>query len=355
MLVNPFNLTFGDVPKIYLDKEELSHTVIDKIEYYDYAQSFFITGVRGSGKTSFLTYISQKLLDNNDNYVIDLMNKKGMIYSLLQQLLSKVKKHRFFDDVSSIGIASFSFSRQKQMNDDEAELIQLFEKIKKENKRVIVFIDEVTNNEEIRELLQYFSLWKRKEYPIHLVMAGLPEVILEVQNDDRLTFLLRAERITMDYLNKADMVSQYRKVLNCSLEVASKMAQLTKGYSYAFQLLGFLCFEATKEGELTLETIEKLLPDYQYRLFANVYQKIFLSLSEQDRHYLLAVAEHQTFSEIVSAMQQSKNYVSQYRRRAIEKGLITPSGHGKVVYTLPFFENYLLEVQNPDSVYYMGY
>lgn len=49
---NPFNPTFGDVPNIFLDKQK---QVDELIQTSDFARSFFITGVRGSGKTSFLT------------------------------------------------------------------------------------------------------------------------------------------------------------------------------------------------------------------------------------------------------------------------------------------------------------
>lgn len=56
---NPFNPTFDDVPNIFLDKQKQVDELIQTIQISDFARSFFITGVRGSGKTSFLTKISE--------------------------------------------------------------------------------------------------------------------------------------------------------------------------------------------------------------------------------------------------------------------------------------------------------
>ena len=50
---NPFNPTFGDVPNIFLDKQKQVDELIQTIQTSDFARSFFITGVRGSRKTSF--------------------------------------------------------------------------------------------------------------------------------------------------------------------------------------------------------------------------------------------------------------------------------------------------------------
>ena len=74
-------------------------------------------------------------------------------------------------------------------------------------------------------------------------MTGLPELVLNIQNNKKLTFLLRSEKIVMTPLNNAAMVQTYQKVFDCPIEIAIKMAHLTAGYSYAFQLLGYLTFE----------------------------------------------------------------------------------------------------------------
>lgn len=58
---NPFNPTFGDVPKIYLDTGNQAESLAALIKNSEFARSFFITGVRGSGKTTFMTQVETLL------------------------------------------------------------------------------------------------------------------------------------------------------------------------------------------------------------------------------------------------------------------------------------------------------
>ena len=159
----------------------------------------------------------------------------------------------------------------------------------------------------------------------------------------------------MTPLQKAEMISTYAQVFNCSTQLASKLAQATAGYSYAFQLLGYLLFEHCQGKTPTIHDYQAVFPQYQLYLFDNAYQKIFASLSEMDRRYLIAIQGNQKLQTVCEIMGKDKIYVSQYRRRAIERGLVLPSGRGFVKYTLPCFDQYVSEVQNPDSAYYLGY
>ena len=69
----------------------------------------------------------------------------------------------------------------------------------------------------------------------------------------------------------------------------------------------------------------------------------------------MAVADNRRFQDVLKILDKDKVYVAQYRRRAIERHLIKPKSYGTVEYTLPYFDKYIKQVQNPDSIYYMGY
>lgn len=72
----------------------------------------------------------------------------------------------------------------------------------------------------------------------------------------------------------------------------------------------------------------------------------------QDQRYLIAVCGHKTFKAVTEQMGVSKSYASQYRRRAIAGHLVRPATYGKVEYTLPYFRDFIMATQNPDSMYY---
>ena len=357
MKANPFNPTFGDIPTLFLDKDQQVKKLTTLIQNSTFARSFFITGVRGSGKTAFLTRVSRNFQNDSNCYTIGLLNKKGILTSLARQLyeLSNPKTTQIFDSIKSISLGGISISRDTEVPNVDQMLDHLMTHIKEQHKYVVITIDEVTNSKQIRDFAQVFNALKRKSYPIFVIMTGLPDLVLDIQNDEKLTFLLRSEKINMTPLSIADISINYMQVFNCSFEDAGKLAKMTLGYSYAFQLLGYLIFEKLAGHPFNSSLINKITPIYQSFLFENAYQKIFTSLSELDRQYLIAINGHHKLIEVGKIMKKDKVFVSQYRRRAIERRLVHPSGYGYVDYTLPFFNQYINQIQNPDSPYYLGY
>ena len=110
-------------------------------------------------------------------------------------------------------------------------------------KKILITIDEVTKNDNIRVFSAAFQILLRKEYPVYLLMTGLYENIYNLQNEKSLTFLYRAPKVVLEPLNYTAMIAKYKQVFSCEQEKAEEMAKLTKGYSYAFQLLGYLMWK----------------------------------------------------------------------------------------------------------------
>ena len=96
-------------------------------------------------------------------------------------------------------------------------------------------------------------------------------------------------------------------------------AKITKGYAYAFQELGVLCFR--KKGN---ESLEDILPELKTELFAYSYEKIWEEMTEMDRMLasLLTDKEEYKRKEVLSLMgDKAKNY-SMYRDRLIKRGIL---------------------------------
>lgn len=349
---NPFNPTFGDVPRLFIGNGE-EEKIIELIRESDFARSFFITGVRGSGKTAFLNYVMNVFKEDKNCYALTVINKDDLIDTLCSKLENMV--YHFQRKVDSISISGISVKSMNTQMSYEERLEKVLDKVQKQHKYVVIAIDEVTNSKVIQEFAQYFSLLKQSQYPIFVLMTGLPELILNIQNEDRLTFLLRSEKIVMTPLNEAAIAEQYLAVFNCDLRLAQSMAKLVTGYSYAFQLLGWLMFEECQNRVPNEHDLEKIIPFFEMRLFENAYQKIIRGLSEMDIQFLLAMRVDETFQSIVAQMNKDKVYVAQYRKRLIDRQLIKPAGRGKLAFTLPLFDRYLDEIQNPDSLFYLGY
>ncbi|MBW0439890.1 AAA family ATPase [Lactobacillus gasseri] len=354
---NPFNPTFGDVPKIFLDTDTRINDLISKIKTSDFARSFFITGVRGSGKTVFLNAVAQKLDQDDNCYRINLINKDNLVASLTKKLAIKTESafQKALNNVNSITVKGINIDLNSSETEYDIVLEKILEKVKKQNKYVVVTIDEITNTEAVREFAQVFNELKGDNLPIFVLMTGLPDLILDIQTQSKLTFLLKSEKIHTLPLKNADIIAAYTSVFNCSLSVASRMAKMTGGYAFAFQLLGFLLFDQLNGKIPESADLDKVSIPFQLQLFDNAYQKIFIDLSEWDRKYLLAVRGNKRLQDVVKILGKDKVFVAQYRRRAIERKLIIPAGYGLVQYTLPYFDEYLKQTEDPDSAYYWGY
>ncbi len=359
-MTNPFNPTFGDVPKIYFDTENKVKKLVQTIQQSEFARSFFITGVRGSGKTSFMTQVEHLLQQDERCICIDLINDESLLTSFIQQLsaASQTTTQRLFKKVglSSVNIGQvgveFNFSAN-QGNQTANVARELMIKIQEHKRYVVVAIDEIDNSKLVRSFAQVFNELKRQGLPIIVLMTGLPDLVLDIQNDKKLTFLLRSEKINMAPLQQGNMLLAYKQTFNTTTAIASKMVRLVQGYSYAFQLLGYLAYNQWDQSQsFGLLTLKEIVLEYQLELFDNAYQKIFMDLSQVDKQYLVAVRNGQSLSKVAQLMGVTPQYTAQYRRRALARHLIVPAGRGIVRYTLPLFDKFLDATQSPDSIYY---
>lgn len=84
-------------------------------------------------------------------------------------------------------------------------------------------------------------------------MTGLYENIYNLQNDKVLTFLYRAPKLILEPLNYTAIRKQYMDIFSLDIDAAGELASLTKGYPFAFQVLGYLYWE--NRDKKTLEQI----------------------------------------------------------------------------------------------------
>ena len=75
---NPFTLTFGVMPTNYIDRLVQSREIIDAFEN-DSSKSYLITGVRGTGKTVMLSYISEYFSNKSDWVVVELITENDIV------------------------------------------------------------------------------------------------------------------------------------------------------------------------------------------------------------------------------------------------------------------------------------
>lgn len=157
-------------------------------------------------------------------------------------------------------------------------------------------------------------------------------------------------------LNLNEIEMKYQKHLDFDPGVTHQIAQLTGGYSFGFQLLGYKLWNVTKISRqpATPQLFDVIRPLYVQDLFTQSYNIIFDNLSNHDRKHLIETAKAQVagLRNCQKSAKQQQNYVNQYRRRMIQQALIIPAGNGKIKFRLPLFSEYLADTQNPASIRY---
>ena len=343
---NPFAINFGKLPSQYISRDLVINEIIEEfISEEPQNQCFMLTGTRGSGKTVTMTTIEKRISEYEEWIIVRLNPTRNMLEGLTAKLYdSKEYLKQFIDtglNLSKFGIG-ISANAKSPVADIESALEIILKEIKRRGKRLLVTVDEVSDTPFMQEFASSFQILIREELPIYLIMAGLFENIRDLENEKNLTFLYRTPKYEMEPLNLTLICERYRQLLDVSQDEAMEMAIMTKGYPFAYQVLGKYLWEEEehKMDTLVLAKVDEALSHY-------VYDKIWSELSPKDKWFMSFIVQKETMTtvELLEITKQKKNEFSQYRARLRDKGLINVSTRGMISYRLPRFDVFVRNAQ----------
>ena len=340
---NPFSLTFGKEPK----------TIISNSNIYDEIRNGFlssnpssttklITGVRGSGKTVLLTRLC-KYFDSLDDWIVVELNPEiDMLEYLASSIYEKCKfKIKFIKKEFSFSFQglSISLNGENPVSNVITLLERMFEVLVKKNKKVLICVDDVSNNQNVKIFAQQYQIFIRKEYPLFLLMTGLYENIRNLQNEKSLTFLYRAPSVNVGPLSMINIAESFENIFNTTKEDSITLSKLTNGYAFAYQVLGYVLFEYDKK-----KLDDDILKEFDRYLREYVYEKVYSDLPDVERKIvnLLSQNDDGNISSIMEQLKMNKENISQYRDRLLKKGLLIKDGWGKLAFALPRFKEFVL-------------
>lgn len=203
---------------------------------------------------------------------------------------------------------------------------------------MILGFQEPEYPEQMKVFASAFQIFMCQEYPIFILMTGLYENIYKLQNDKSLTFLYRTPKIILEPLNLTAVRQQYKNIFALEEEKAERMAALTRGYPFAFQVLGYLYWE-----HRDTRTLDEILPEYDQYLEEYVYSKIWSEMSEKDKEILqvLAVSGEIKVKNLREKLGLASEQFSVYRERLKRKGVIDTRQYGMASMALPRFEEFI--------------
>ena len=338
--MNPYALTFGKIPEQMIERVKQRDEILNSfLGENPSQQACIITGVRGCGKTVFMTEITQKLSEHPDWITLELNPERNLLEGLAAKMSSRPSLAGIFKNAHiNLSVLGFGveISGTTPVTDIEYALTKMLESLKNHNKKILIAIDEISNNRNTREFIHAFQIFLRQNLPVFLLATGLYDNIYELQNQKSLTFLYRAPKIALSPLNINSIAHNYSKNLKVDIEYARNLANLTMGYSFAFQVLGFLYY--TNNGDMDV-----IIPEYRQYLEEYVYEKIWTELSFTDKKVLAAIQKSKSgrITDIRELLEYDTNQFNPYRMRLIRKGLVDGETHGHLRFTLPLFNDFI--------------
>lgn len=339
---NPYSLVFGLKPNELISRNMQTSIIYDSFMQDPPSQMIYeITGVRGSGKTVFMTDVARKIAKDKNFIIIELNPESDLLQGLAAKLSSDNTLAKIFQS-AKINLSFFGIGLEVSgvvpITNIEVAITEMLKSLKKKGKKVLVTIDEVTNTKDMRIFASAYQIFIRQDLPLYLLMTGLYENIYALQDEKNLTFLYRAPKIELSALNIGAIKDNYKRTFSLSDDDALEMAKLTKGYSFAFQVLGYHTYECDGDFHAAISSFKQDLEDYSY-------EKIWSELSAVDRKVLAAMTNVSDgkIQDIREALNFSTNQFNPYRKRLIKKGLITGDERGYVHFTLPLFDEFVKE------------
>ena len=343
---NPFTISFGIEPTEYISRYSETSEIIDTFTAEKTSNhAYMITGVRGSGKTVMLASITEKLSEEDDWIVVNTIPDTDILQSIASKLYSIKELRKNFVaanfDFSAFGLG-VHIENGNPIYDIGTALECMVGEIAKKGKRLLISIDEIINNDYVKIFAGTFQMLLRQKLPVYLLMTGLYDNIYNLQNEKTLTFLYRAPKIMLEPLSVNSIARSYKNIFNLDTETAQTMGKLTKGYAFAYQVLGYLFWK--KYGSNSKDAdLNSIIPQYDDYLENYVYEKIWPEASEQDQDVMKAISKTESakVEDIRRTISMESNAFSVYRDRLMKKGLITSPAYGHIEFTLPRFREYV--------------
>ena len=353
---NPFSTTYSKLPEqTYISTLE-SGSIIENFSYDSPTEAVYkITGLRGSGKTVLLSKIQAEFTNDQNK------EKGWIVYNLnpsrdmLRQVAASLVKESFLKespnskniDLSAsimgtgmgVGIGS---SKNENLFDIGVEIKNMLSALQKKNKKLMICVDEVSKTQEMVVFALEFGNWLMSGFPVYFVCTGLYENIQELGNTKNLTFFRRGRTVETKPLNAVRMMETYKNKLQVDSLTAKTLAEMTKGYAYAFQMLGSLYFSGH-----TTKSLEEIEGELKTELFSYSYEKVWEELSDEDKNLarLLAGKKEYKREEVLKLMGEKSGNYSVYRDRLLKRGVIT-ARQGYISLNPPYFSEYIREYGN---------
>lgn len=360
---SPFTPGYGKKPAIFGGhREELAElrAVFSTLDFGE-NHSVLVSGLRGAGKTSFLTTLQDDARSAgwvviSDDASAGLMGR--VMDSTIPTLINDMAPARRAR-LTSLGIWQFSadieyVDRDRTVKPQlRTDLVALSSALGHEG-GILITIDEVSSGKvRLRELSRFalqVSHALEDGAQIMVVFAGVKVSLDALLAEEHTTFLRRSREVGFERLSAPETRRVFVETAGLGgrgidEDALGRLVSLSQGYPYLVQLAGDYAWR-NDPGTATITLADATVAhDRAIRAVeSRVISRVYGDLSDVDQKFLDAMADDDDrtkVADIVRRMDVSDAYVQVYKKRLIESGYVRPVGHGYVQFSLPYLGAYI--------------
>ena len=382
---NPYTPNAGATPEIVAGRVEHTRAfevLLQRLSRGRTDQSLIMTGLRGVGKTVLLNEFAD-LARTAKWEVVELEASKHddgqfrqTIASLLRSALLQISPRKRWTDrarraaevLTAFGMSvapdgTWSMTWDVEPAEGLADhgdlaldltdvLVALGEAAQEHGRGVAVLVDEVQflRSAQLEALIQALHKTVQRKLPITFVGAGLPQ-IAELAGDAK-SYAERLFRFPeIDSLGEDD--AREALIRPAELEDASYdpdavdlALEITKGYPYFIQELGYQAWEIAAGPVITLDDIDAAREGYLTKLDRSFFRVRLDRATGLQTAYLRAMAElgpdaHKA-SDVARVLHRESTQLGPTRAELIDMGLLYTPEHGFAAFTVPDFDQFML-------------
>lgn len=354
---NPFTPSFGRIPPHMAGRASLES---------DFARAFggngndpllqaVFVGARGTGKTAMLSYLAE-MASPQGWICANVSCAPGMLDDIVERTLAaashllepqKAKRLVGFS-IGQLVEAEWEYPEQGKPN-WRTRMNAILDELGKSQIGLLITVDEVRESEpEMVQLASIYQHFIREDRRVALLMAGLPHNVNQLVSNKSVSFLRRASRITLGRIADYEIRDAFVKTIEdggkrISEKALSMCVEAIDGFPYMMQLVGFRTWlQAESEDAITEQAAAAGISMAHGDLLHQIIVPTWAELSKGDRLFCMSLAAGNTTAKSIAAdMGKKPNYVSKYKQRLLEQGVVEQDIDGALSFSLPGFQEYV--------------